>query len=84
MIDGPNNYGNRDTIREEAPTVKLPNPRALIPLVLIAVFGGGGYYIDKQRAKERAALTGRSKTLSGMAMQLRPNNYGMPNKGKAS
>jgi len=42
--------------------VKLPHPRALIPLALIAVFGGGGYYIDKQRAKERAALTGFFET----------------------
>lgn len=38
--------------------MKRPNPRALIPLVLLAVFGGGGWYIDRQRAKERAALTG--------------------------
>ena len=38
--------------------MKRPNPRLLIPLVLIAVFGGGGWYIDRQRAKERAALTG--------------------------
>ena len=38
--------------------MKRPNPRLLIPLVLIAVFGGGGWYIDAKRAKERAVLTG--------------------------
>jgi multidrug resistance efflux pump len=43
---------------KENQPVKHPNPRALIPLVLIAVFGGGGWYIDKQRARQRAALTG--------------------------
>lgn len=42
--------------------MKSPNPRALIPLALIAVFGGGGLYLDRQRAKERAALTGFFET----------------------
>ncbi len=38
--------------------MKRPNPRLFVVLILVAVFGGGGWYIDRQRAKERAALTG--------------------------
>ena len=33
-------------------------PELLVPVVLVAVFGGGGWYVEKQRARQRSALSG--------------------------
>ncbi len=34
------------------------NPRLLIPVTLLTVFGVGGWYVDSQRARQRSALSG--------------------------
>ncbi|HLK57751.1 MAG TPA: HlyD family efflux transporter periplasmic adaptor subunit [Chthonomonadaceae bacterium] len=34
------------------------NPRLIIPIILILLFGGGGWYIDAQRSRERSVLSG--------------------------
>lgn len=38
--------------------MKHLNPRPFILLVVLAVFGGGGWYIDHQRAQQRSVLSG--------------------------
>src|SRR5215213_5379738 len=35
-----------------------PNPRLLIPIVLISAFGVGGAYVETQRARTRGTLSG--------------------------
>lgn len=35
-----------------------PNPRLLIPIVLVAALGIGGWYVDKQRARAHSTLSG--------------------------
>jgi HlyD family secretion protein len=35
-----------------------PNPRILIPIALLTAFGVGGWYIERQRARDRSTLSG--------------------------
>ena len=35
-----------------------PNPRALIPIALVAVLLAGGWYVERQRAQDRSTLSG--------------------------
>src|SRR5207249_11097203 len=45
------------TSRKETPMAH-PNPRLLIPIVLITALGVGGWYVEKQRARTRSVLSG--------------------------
>jgi multidrug resistance efflux pump len=38
--------------------MKHPNPRLLIPIALLLALGGGGWYIETQRARQRSTLSG--------------------------
>lgn len=39
-----------------------PNPRILIPIVLLTVLGVGGWYVEQQRAETRSTLSGFFET----------------------